>query len=267
MSQIQSLFIELLRLCLWLVILAAIFVPLERLFAVRSEKIFRAAFLQDLGYYFFNGVAAAIILAIPIGWAIVASHALIPASYLAWVDALPLWIKIAATVVVGEIGFYWGHRWSHEWGPLWYFHAVHHEPTHLDWLVNTRASPVDIVFTRICGLAPVYFLGLGNPSSAAGQIGPVLLVLGGTVWSFFIHANLRWHLGWFEQILSSPRFHHWHHARVGPINRNYSPMLPVIDRIFGTLHLPARDWPERYGILDSSDRSADPRPEPAASKA
>ena len=50
-----------------------------------------------------------------------------------------------------------------------------------------------------------------------------------------------------EWIVSTPRFHHWHHA-FDPADRNYSSLLPVLDRIFGTLHLPAATWPARYGI-------------------
>ena len=65
-----------------------------------------------------------------------------------------------AAVVVGEIGFYWGHRWSHETGWLWRFHAVHHSATHVNFLVNSRAHPVDIVFTRACGLVLPYATGL-----------------------------------------------------------------------------------------------------------
>jgi sterol desaturase/sphingolipid hydroxylase (fatty acid hydroxylase superfamily) len=171
-------------------------------------------------------------------------------------------VRFLGVFLIGEFGFYWGHRWSHEIGILWRFHAIHHQPTQLDWLVNTRAHPVDIIFTRLCGLIPVYALGFGSTKSAAGTLGPILLVLAGTVWSFFIHANLRWRLGWFEHMLSSPRFHHWHHAKVGPINRNYAPMLPVLDRMFGTLHLPARGWPEQYGIMSSNAPPAPVPPEP-----
>ncbi len=239
---------DLLRLCLWLVILTAIFVPLERLFALREQKVWRPAILQDLGYYFLNGLIAATILSVPVSLAVTLSHLVIPAGYYDQVAALPLWLRFALTFMIGEFGFYWGHRWSHEVPILWRFHAIHHQPTGLDWLVNTRAHPVDIIFTRLCGLVPIYLLGLGTTDSAQGALGPVLLVLVGTVWSFFIHANLRWRLGWFEQLISSPRFHHWHHSRDEHLNRNFSPMLPVFDRLFGTLHLPEKSWPAHYGI-------------------
>src|ERR1035438_7661357 len=36
----------------------------------------------------------------------------------------------------------------------------------IDWLVNTRAHPVDMVFTRLCGLVPLYVLG---PGAADGE--------------------------------------------------------------------------------------------------
>ena len=68
-------------------------------------------------------------------------------------------------------------------------------------------------------------------------------------WSYLIHANVRWRLGVLEWLITSPAFHHWHHTRDGEINHNYSTMLPWMDRIFGTYHLPRADWPEAYGIM------------------
>jgi sterol desaturase/sphingolipid hydroxylase (fatty acid hydroxylase superfamily) len=240
------------QLSLWLVLLVTIFIPLERIFAVRRQKILRPAFLQDLGLYFLNGLISATLLSIPLAAAVAVAYAFIPEGFYDFIDALPLWFKLALTFIIGDFGFYWGHRWSHELPLLWRFHSLHHQPTGLDWLVNTRAHPVDIVFTRLCGLVPVYMLGLGRPGSDAGNIGPILLTIVGTFWSFFIHANLRCHLRWLEQVISSPHFHHWHHTRDDHINHNYAPMLPIFDRLFGTLHLPAT-WPAHYGVASSVD--------------
>jgi hypothetical protein len=44
------------RLCVWLLILAALFIPLERLFFLRPGKLFRSGFLIDFAYYLMNGV-------------------------------------------------------------------------------------------------------------------------------------------------------------------------------------------------------------------
>jgi len=63
----------------------------------------------------------------------------------------------------------------------------------------------------------------------------------------FIHANVRFRFGLLEQVLATPRAHHWHHA-VAPVDVNFAVHLPVLDRAFGTQHLPRDAWPEAYGI-------------------
>jgi len=49
-------------------------------------------------------------------------------------------------LMVGEFGFYWGHCWSHQIPFFWRFHSIHQEAEEIDWLVNTHAHPIDIVF-------------------------------------------------------------------------------------------------------------------------
>jgi sterol desaturase/sphingolipid hydroxylase (fatty acid hydroxylase superfamily) len=247
------------RLCLWLVLLSAIFVPLERFFALRERKILRPMLWQDLGYFFLNGLITGLILSAPISVIITLTRMVVPGAYYAAIEALPLWLHIGGAFLVGEIGYYWGHRWMHSHSWLWHFHAVHHQPDGLDWLVNTRAHLVDIIFTRLCGLMPLYALGFGSATSMAGTLGPVLFTLFGTVWSFFIHANLRWKLGPLEHIISSPHFHHWHHSRDTHTNHNFAPMLPFVDRMFGTLHLPRNEWPSDYGIRNTAEGVSPPR--------
>jgi sterol desaturase/sphingolipid hydroxylase (fatty acid hydroxylase superfamily) len=242
--------LQILRLCIWLVILAAIFAPLERLFALHPKKIFRKAIVTDLGYYFLSSLVPSILLSVPLAYLAWSVHRFIPVGVGATVAAWPLWLRVVASLVVGEIGFYWGHRWSHELPLLWRFHAIHHSAEHLDFLVNTRSHPVDMVFTRLCGLVPLYILGLASPIRGSASLIPVLIILVGTVWGFFIHANVRWRFGPLEWLVATPAFHHWHHTNDGPdvINKNYSPMLPFIDRLFGTLHLPKDSQPASYGI-------------------
>ena len=240
--------LPLLRLSLWLTILVVIFVPLERLFAAHPQKIWRAGIVTDLAYYFLNSLLPAMLLAAPISLLAWMVHRAVPGGFLDAVAALPLWARAALGLVAGEIGYYWGHRWSHEIPYLWRFHAIHHAAEEVDFLVNTRAHPVDMVFGRFCGLVPIYVLGLSGPIGPGGSTVAILVSLIGTVWGFFIHANLRWRFGPLEWLVSTPAFHHWHHTRTGPLNRNYSSTLPWMDRIFGTYHLPRESWPEAYGI-------------------
>ena len=225
----------------------AIFAPLERLAAHRPAKLWRREALTDVGYYFLNSLLTAAVISLPIAVLAQAARAIEPAAWRAAIDGLPPATRILAGLVIGELGFYWGHRITHAVPWLWRFHATHHAAEHLDFLVNTRAHPVDMVFTRLCGLAPLAILGLTGAASEAGWIGALVLGVG-TLWGFFIHANVRWRFGPLEWLVATPGFHHWHHSRDEHLDRNFASMLPVLDWAFGTLHLPKRQWPSAYGV-------------------
>ena len=48
-------------------------------------------------------------------------------------------------------------------------------------------------------------------------------------------------------MLVTPQFHHWHHSAT-TYNKNYAVHLPIIDKMFGSYHLPVGEWPDEYGI-------------------
>jgi sterol desaturase/sphingolipid hydroxylase (fatty acid hydroxylase superfamily) len=237
------------RLCVWLILLVIIFVPLERVCGLHRQKLLRKAWGADLVYYFLSGLVPKLLLILPLTVIAAGVHHFWVGGLYTWVASLPLWMRITAAMVVGETGSYWGHRWSHEIPFLWRFHALHHSAEEIDWLVNSRAHPVDLVFTRLCALVPMYTLGLAQPLGNRVDLVPVLVTVAGTLWGFFIHANVNWRFGWLEWLVASPAFHHWHHTNDGPerINKNYASMLPWLDQCFGTFYLP-KQWPAKYGI-------------------
>jgi sterol desaturase/sphingolipid hydroxylase (fatty acid hydroxylase superfamily) len=224
------------RLGVWLALLVVILVPQESLWAQHPHKVVRRGFLTDLGYYFLNSLLPKLLVTMPLSMIAWGLHHFVPSEVYSRAAEVPLWMRFAAAMIVGQCSSYWGHRWMHEIPVLWRFHAIHHSAEEMDWLVNTRAHPLDIVFTRLCGLIPIYVLGLAQPTGNTVDVLPLLYVLTGTVWSFVIHANVRWRFGWLEWLVSSPAFHDWHHTKDGPeyINKNYAAMLPWVDKCFGT---------------------------------
>lgn len=246
-QHVYAYLMQALRIGVWLAIYIAIFVPLEHFFSVRPAKVFYKGWATNLGWYFVGSLVPIFLLS-PLSALIAAGiHAILPEALTDAAEALPLWARMVAAMIVGEVGFYWGHRWTHELPLLWRFHAVHHSATHMSFLVNNRAHPVDAVFTRLCGLALLYATGLASTVGKDPGLVPLLVLVVGSSWSYFIHANLRWRLGPFEEVISSPAFHHWHHTRDDHRDHNYSSMLPFMDRVFGTFYLP-REWPAEYGI-------------------
>jgi len=238
------------RVTAWLFLLTALFIPLEHWFAERRQPVRRAEFWVDLGYFYGNGILTAAVLAALSAWLAVGARALTPAVLTDAAGALPLAPRLLAILVVGEFGSYWGHRLTHRVPFLWRFHAIHHSAEQVDWLTNTRAHPLDMMFTRLCGLVPVYLLGLMTAGTAPADMIAVGVIVLTTIWGYFIHANLRWRFGWLESVIATPAFHRWHHTNDAYRDRNYASTLPIYDRLFGTFHLPPDAMPPSYGIDD-----------------
>ena len=73
--------------------------------------------------------------------------------------------------------------------------------------------------------------------------------------SVLIHSNVRLNFGPLRWLLASPEFHHWHHSNYREArNKNFAGQVPVLDYLFGTLHLPpGRANQIRAGSADPAD--------------
>jgi sterol desaturase/sphingolipid hydroxylase (fatty acid hydroxylase superfamily) len=240
--------VKILALSFFLVLLAAFFIPLEKLFALHPQKLFRKSFLADIGYYFINGLLPKALLVFPLAGVAWVLHHIVPSFVHIHAARLPLWASFLAALVLQDFGYYWGHRWMHEIPFLWRFHSIHHNAPEIDWLVNTHVHPLDIVFASLASLIPIYAFGLDHPvMGSQGSVVPLLAVIIGRLWGFFIHANLRWRLAWLTPLIATPAFHHWHHTNDEHTDKNYASMLPIMDILFGSWYMP-KQWPPSYGI-------------------
>jgi hypothetical protein len=53
------------RTCVWLMLLVAVFAPLERFFAIRPAKLFHKGWATNLGWYFVNSLVPIFLLGPP----------------------------------------------------------------------------------------------------------------------------------------------------------------------------------------------------------
>jgi hypothetical protein len=111
----------------------------------------------------------------------------------------------------------------------------------LDWLSAVRVHPVNDVVSK---LVPAVLLAcLGFPFQVLAGYLAVL-----TFYTIVLHANVDWSYGPLRHIIASPVFHRWHHTTEEQgLNRNFAPLFPFIDLLFGTFLMPHRVRPERFG--------------------
>ena len=184
-----------------------------------------------------------ILIAVTASTSTVAALAAFP-SVKAAIQSLPVWAQFLLAVFVADLAQALLHRAYHNTPLLWRFHAVHHSTRRMDWLAGSRIHLLEIVLTRSVVLLPLVVLGF-----APAAVNAYVILVG--LQAVLAHANLRLDFGWLEQVLVTPRYHHWHHARQAEyIDVNYAIHLPLVDRLMGTFKLPPRgEWPAEYGVM------------------
>ena len=225
-----------------LLLYSAVFVPLERLSALRPEQaVFRRHWPLDLTYFFVNSLFVEVLTLLTLHPALVLfDWARVNAAASA-VERLPLALQVVLLVLVADLSQYWVHRTFHTVPFLWRFHAIHHSAEEMDWLAGSRLHLVDVIVTRGLTYVPIFLLGF---STASLTVYVFLVAAQAT----FIHANVRWTFRPVRRVIATPAFHHWHHsAEREAVDRNFAVHTPIWDVLFGTYYLPDR-WPSRYGL-------------------
>ncbi len=220
-------------------VLFLLFVPLEKLFAFRPQKVFRRGFLTDMTHLLVNNVL------ITVGVLVAVVVAMIPFFWVRRLDiagSLSAPVATLLAVLIVMFGQYWAHRVTHEVPFLWRFHSVHHSISEMDWVASARVHPLDQVFTHAAVVVPLYLLGFNGAVFGGVVVFFALLAL-------FQHANVRLRFPVVRWVINTPEWHHWHHALdAEAINKNYG--IPVVDKVFGTAYLPKGKRPSGFGTPD-----------------
>ena len=189
-----------------LVWLAVMFVPLERAFKARDQRVIRRGVVTDLLFFFGQHLLFASAAIYVIDWAVTPLDTWqATAGLRSWFGSLQLWHQLIAVVVLGDFVAYWGHRLQHSVDFLWRFHAVHHTSTEVDWLAAHREHPLDGVYTQALVNLPAILLGF--------SLAPVLGI-GGRVkhawvsrWPNALYQLSQHHRAQVPRIASVAQFH------------------------------------------------------------
>jgi len=226
-----------------LILLGAVFIPIERLLKKNDQPILRYEWREDLLYFFISTLFVQTLTYLSL------NPSLTVIATTDWATGIretiasqPIWLQFFEIMFLTDFVQYWVHRVFHQTSWLWKFHAVHHSAQAMDWLAGSRMHLFEVIFLRACTTLPMYVMGYAEPALYA-YIFFVYLI------SVFIHSNIRIPFGFLSYVIATPRFHHWHHGvEEEAIDKNFAIHFPIIDLVFGTFHMPGDRWPDGYGI-------------------
>lgn len=145
---------------------------------------------------------------------------------------MPIWLVAVVAVLAHDFANYWNHRAMH-WRWIWPIHAIHHSDTEVTPLTTFRIHPFEGIFMWLSYLVLLSWLGFPDTAIKAGAIFVMLH-------NQYIHVNVDWNHGPLKMLISSPRFHRWHHAdHPAAHGKNLANIFPLFDVIFGTYYNPS----------------------------
>ncbi len=143
----------------------------------------------------------------------------------------PFWVATILASVLFDAWIYWWHRLNHVVPFFWRFHQVHHSDMEMDFSTALRFHPGEMLLSSLANIAVFAFLGITIE----------LIVIYKIVFNFNVlwhHSNVALPEKWDQMlrgVLVSPNMHRVHHSmKVRETNSNYSSVLSVWDRLFGS---------------------------------
>lgn len=137
---------------------------------------------------------------------------------------------------------YWVHRIDHEYNFFWNAHIIHHSSEDFNLACALRQSISSIVKIFAVFLLPAALVGV--PETVVIVVAPLHLFA-----QFWYHTQHIGKMGFLENIIVTPSHHRVHHA-INPeyLDKNYSQIFIIWDKLFGTFQEELADKPPVYGI-------------------
>jgi sterol desaturase/sphingolipid hydroxylase (fatty acid hydroxylase superfamily) len=162
-----------------------------------------------------------------------------------WPSQWAFGVQVVLSILCITFMDYWQHRLFHAVDALWWFHALHHNPTQMHILKVARIHFADGAFGAIVIPLPLILFGA-----------PKEIVLIATMWMVLsgrsVHANVDQRFPrWYHYVMPTVQVHNLHHSNIRQFqDSNYSTNLPLWDWIFGTLSHPHHCQLDKLGIKD-----------------
>lgn len=155
----------------------------------------------------------------------------------------PVWLAVIIAFIVEDFAGYWLHRMNHRVNVFWNRHIIHHSSEEFNLSCALRQSISDTVKFKAVFIIPAAMLGV--PAHIFAVVGPIHLFM-----QFWYHTRLIDKMGWLEKVIVTPSHHRVHHA-INPeyIDKNYSQIFIVWDKLFGSFQPELAEVKPVYGIL------------------
>jgi alkylglycerol monooxygenase len=150
-------------------------------------------------------------------------------------------VYIIAFILLDFAG-YWVHRIAHRFNFFWNNHIIHHSSEEFNLACALRQSIAEVVKIFTVFLLPAALLGV--PAQVIAIVAPVQLFA-----QFWYHTQHINKMGWWEKIIVTPSHHRVHHAiNKEYIDKNFSQIFIIWDKLFGTFQEEKPDVNPVYGI-------------------
>jgi len=156
------------------------------------------------------------------------------------------WYWFIYSYVIYELGSFTRHYLTHKVRLLWCFHSVHHATEDINASITLNTFYVENLYTEFFTTTLCMLLG----------VQPLMLftiMILDSIWGAFVHISedslKNGRLGFLEKIILTPSHHRVHHGR-NPLymDTNFSSIIPLWDRLFGTYQEESKEFPVDYGI-------------------